>query len=104
MKFKTNACMLVFWLSVALGFAVPSEAQKRQESSLIEFDPPGTISMSTPACAPSCGTFAYANNSEGVVVGTYTDANVVPHGFLRSQDGEFTSFDAPGAGTGTGLD
>jgi hypothetical protein len=30
----------------------------------------------------------------------YLDANFVLHGFLRAKDGDFTTFDAPGAGTG----
>ena len=36
-------------------------------------------------------------------MGFYTDANVVPHGFLRTPDGNIISFDAPGAGLGFGL-
>ena len=39
-----------------------------------------------------------------MIVGGYTDKNVVPHGFLRSPDGHIISFDAPGAGLGKGLD
>ena len=34
-------------------------------------------------------------------MGTYIDVNSVQHGFLRSPDGTFTTFDAPGAGTGS---
>ena len=71
---------------------------------LIEFDPPGTATRSSSACAPFCGTFAYANNDLGDIVGTYTDVHVVPHGFLRTAQGSFISFDAPGAGLGFGLD
>jgi hypothetical protein len=47
---------------------------------------------------------AYANNDFGVIVGSYTDKDVVPHGFLRTPFGEIVSFDAPGAGLGTNLD
>jgi len=36
-------------------------------------------------------------NDFGGVTAGYLDANNVFHGFLRSQDGKFTSFDAPGA-------
>jgi len=32
--------------------------------------------------------------------GYYTDSAFVNHGFLRDQNGSFTTFDAPGAGTG----
>jgi hypothetical protein len=38
------------------------------------------------------------------VIGFYTDANVVPHGFLRTRDGWIISFDAPNAGQGVQLD
>jgi len=53
--------------------------------------------------APFCGTVAYDNNDLGVTVGFYTDTNIVPHGFLRFPNGHITSFDAPGAGLGYGL-
>lgn len=39
-------------------------------------------------------------NQWGAIAGIYSDANSVNHGFLRSPDGHFTTFDAPGAGTG----
>ena len=71
---------------------------------LIEFDAPGAATTVSSACGSYCGTFAYANNDEGTVVGTFTDEYVVPHGFLRSSDGQFVIFDAPGAGLGQGLD
>ena len=35
-----------------------------------------------------------------MIAGQYIDANNVSHGFLRTADGNFTTFDAPGAGTG----
>ena len=37
----------------------------------------------------------------GAIAGIYSDVNSVNHGFLRSPDGKFTTFDAPGAGTGS---
>jgi hypothetical protein len=90
---------------VALGIPIQSSAQEeRQEVSdthqgtLTEFDVPGA----NPAAG--LGTQAFANNDWGVSVGVYTDMNVVPHGFIRALDGKITSFDAPGAGLGEGLD
>ena len=74
-----------------------------QEASLVEFDAPGAASVSSPLCVPYCGTVAYDNNDLGVIVGFYTDPNIVPHGFLRLPNGQITSFDAPGAGLGSGL-
>ncbi|MGB6112321.1 MAG: hypothetical protein WBG35_14440, partial [Acidobacteriaceae bacterium] len=47
----------------------------------------------------SCPGCASGLNQWGAIAGTYTDSNNVYHGFLRSPKGEFTTFDAPGAGT-----
>lgn len=38
-------------------------------------------------------------NDLGEITGYYVDANNVYHGFIRSPEGEFTTFDAPGADT-----
>jgi hypothetical protein len=40
-------------------------------------------------------------NAAGTITGFFVDANYVYHGFLRTRDGEFTIFDAPGTGVGT---
>ena len=74
-----------------------------QEARLVEFNAPGAAKVQSPACAPNCGTVAYDNNDLGEIVGYYTDAKIVPHGFLRFPNGHITSFDAPGAGLGHGL-
>ena len=50
----------------------------------------------------ACFTLPVSLNPKGEVAGFYTDANNVNHGFLRAPDGKVTSFDAPGAGTGSG--
>src|SRR5579863_9986993 len=67
------------------------------EGNLKPFDVPtaGTGSYQGTGC-PGC---ASGLNLWGAVAGTYIDANSVQHGFLRSPDGKFTTFDAPGAGT-----
>jgi hypothetical protein len=39
------------------------------------------------------------NNPVGAVAGWYDDANSVAHGFVRTQGGTITTFDAPGADT-----
>ena len=36
-------------------------------------------------------------NSKEVIVGVYNDANFANHGFLRSRDRTFTTFDPPGS-------
>jgi hypothetical protein len=50
------------------------------------FDPVGSIQ-----------TFPRAINAKGEIVGYYTDANDVGHGFLRDPSGTITSFDPPGS-------
>jgi hypothetical protein len=41
-------------------------------------------------------------NQFGEIAGIYTDKKNVYHGYLRTSDGNFTSFNAPGAGKGAG--
>jgi len=63
------------------------------------FDAPGA------GTAPGQGTEVATVdglNSMGVVVGAYSDAANVYHGFLRASDGSVVEFDVPGAGTGPG--
>jgi len=48
------------------------------------------------------GTAPLCINTAGDVAGTYTDATGARHGFERTADGTITTFDAPGAATGTG--
>jgi hypothetical protein len=72
------------------------------DPKLIEFDAPAAGTVSSPVCAPFCGTTAYANDNLGEIVGYYTDTNIVPHGFLRTRDSHLTTFDVPSAATGPG--
>jgi hypothetical protein len=69
---------------VALAMTAPLPAQNRHAPKLIPFDAPGASTVSSPLCAPECGTIALANNADGAVVGYYTDANIVNHGFVRA--------------------
>ena len=41
------------------------------------------------------GTSAVSINDLGVIAGTYTDANYAVHGFVRTPNGNITTFDAP---------
>jgi uncharacterized membrane protein len=70
------------------------------ESRIITIDAPGA------GKGQYQGTGCFANtdcsvllNNFGVVTGYYLDANNVFYGFVRSPDGKFTSFQAPGADT-----
>ena len=64
----------------------------------------GTFTISTRGTgkAANQGTRAYATNSSGSITGHFTDSNNVAHGYVRSEQGVITVFDAPGAGTGAG--
>lgn len=64
---------------------------QEQKGKFITFDVSGA------STSPFLGTQAFANNNSGAVVGFYTDANLVPHAFLRTAKGTIRSFDAPGA-------
>jgi uncharacterized membrane protein len=72
---------------------------RKAEGKLKTFDVPsaGTGSYQGTGC-PGC---ALGLNHLGAIAGIYSDANSVNHGFVRSPDGKFTTFDAPGAGTGS---
>jgi hypothetical protein len=105
---KQHIRTIVLPLATLGALATPAQAPARDpaldHSQIIVFDAPNAGTASVPECAPFCGTQPLANNDEGAIVGTYTDANVVPHGFLRTPSGDFVSFDAPGAGLGANLD
>jgi probable HAF family extracellular repeat protein len=75
-----------------------------REPRVIEFSVPAAATTASPICGQNCGTIPLDINDEGTVVGYFTDASVVPHGFIRTRDGHLTTFDAPGAGLGPNLD
>lgn len=59
---------------------------------------PTITSFDVPASSGN-GTVPDGITPEGTIVGFYFDGNIVAHGFLRTADGTFTTFDSPGAGT-----
>jgi hypothetical protein len=65
------------------------------------FDAPGAGTGSAIANQLQ-GTIPLAINATGTVTGTYIDSNYSFHGFVRAPSGTVTSFDVPGAITGTG--
>jgi hypothetical protein len=83
-----NTALAVFLALCMLGLSVAAMAQ---EPVFITFDPPGS-QATTPVCL----------NQGGAIVGYYSDAGNVSHGFLRSGDGKFAIIDVPGAGNGSG--
>ena len=88
---KTKIIRNIF-ISVGLLFALtrPLAADKPQPT-IITFDPPGAVA-----------TFSVGINPAGVIAGGYLDANGLLHGYVRAHDGTFTTYEAPGAGTGPG--
>jgi hypothetical protein len=61
------------------------------------FDAPGA------GTGPFQGTYPFSPeviNANGAIAGWTIDSAFVRHGFLRDRNGGFTTFDAPGAGTG----
>lgn len=65
------------------------------EGEFTAFDAPGASS----AAGSFNGTFPTSINKGGTIAGNYVDSNNLNRGFLRSPGGEFTTFDAPGAGS-----
>jgi hypothetical protein len=61
---------------------------------LITFDAPGAGTTA----GVGCGTFPESINDAGAITGHYSEGHSLYHGFVRGPTGEFTAFDAPGAG------
>jgi hypothetical protein len=81
----------------ALGMALAANAG---EPRIIPFDAPGAGTTADSGQGTGCySDCSVLINNFGVITGSYLDANNVFHGFIRSPDGKFTQFDAPGADT-----
>src|SRR3974390_735035 len=67
-------------------------AQKKvARNQATSFDPPGAGTLA------GQGTFPQQNLNSGAIVGYYVDADGMAHGFIRNVDGNYTTFDVPGA-------
>ena len=85
-----------------LSLAAPV-AETVHDARFITFEAPGAGHAS----GQGTGCFAYTDcsviiNNFGEVTGYYLDAHNVFHGFVRSPEGKFTNFQAPGADTAHG--
>jgi len=72
---------------------------RASNGTVTEFDVPAA------ATGPGLGTttaWAQCVNPAGAVTGYYFDQNGAIHGYVRNPDGTIATFDAPGAGTGSG--
>jgi hypothetical protein len=113
-----NIRLVVALVGLAIGLAVPTFAQRadlnaaaaakaragrealthapidsqapKAVGTFITFDAPGAGTGS------SQGTFPSSINPAGAITGYDYDANFLGHGFLRSSNGTFTTFDVPG--------
>ena len=68
---------------------------RSRDGIITEFDAPSA--GSTPGSGE--GTFPMAINADGTIAGFVQDNSELTHGFVRTHDGRFTTFDVPGAGT-----
>jgi hypothetical protein len=68
------------------------------DGTITSFEAPGADT--TPGSGN--GTFGVSLIPNGGIEGVYVDVHGVLHGFVRSSQGTFSTFDAPGAGTGAG--
>lgn len=94
---RTKGCALYS------GFCALVMAVAANAGPIITFDAPGAGTGS----GQGTGCFAFTDcsvllNNFGAVTGYYLDANNVFHGFVRSPEGKFATFDAPGADTTAG--
>jgi hypothetical protein len=69
-----------------------------EEAHIITFDAPGADLKP----GDNNGTYPSGINTEGAITGAYQDKKSVLHGFLRSPEGKFTTFEAPGTNTVAG--
>ena len=96
---KITRALLVGLVGLGLAGTVSAGDKPR----IISFDAPGAGatagSFQGTACFSDCSALI---NNFGTITGTYEDANSVFHGFVRSPEGKFTTFDAPGADTTPG--
>lgn len=65
-----------------------------RDGQIVTFDPP-EVGYPTQAVACGSGTSPADINNRGDIVGVYTDATGVCHGFVRSAQGKFTVIDDP---------
>jgi uncharacterized membrane protein len=82
------------WMSMAvvcLFVALAMKTAQADDHRIITFDAPHS------GTSAGQGTQPLVINWFGTITGNITDSNYGTHGFVRTRDGEFTEFDAPGA-------
>ena len=92
----TRAIATLAVLVGLLGLGISVTANAAEKPRIVTVDFPGAIDT---GCFSDCSVLI---NNFGVIAGTYLDANGVFHGFVRSPEGKFTTFEVPDADTTTG--
>jgi hypothetical protein len=92
---KTGILHFLGAVTLSSAMALPVFAAQRAHPNIITFDAPGADATAN----DFNGTVPTSINSEGVIAGYYISPTNVLHAFLRTPDGKFTSFEAPGADT-----
>jgi len=73
---------------------------RQATGTFAEFDPTG---VGTSASKHLNGTIPLSMDAVGDVTGTYTDASLLRHGFVRTAAGVITTFDPPGAAASSAM-
>lgn len=95
MRSRTLRLRVLETLHVVLCTLFLSSMITAQEAHIVTFDAPGADTNP----GDNNGTYSSGINVWGAITGSYQDTNNAFHGFLRSPDGKFTTFEAPGADT-----
>ena len=74
---------------------------RTSHGTIAEFDAPGAGTGTYQGTNACWFTVCWGGiNPVGTITGFYVDQNYVYHGYVRTREGEFTTFDVPGAGKG----
>lgn len=72
------------------------------DGTITTLDAPGAGKGTSPSTGDPLGTKLVGVNDNGVIIGTYIDANEAVHGFMVSASGAITTLNAPGGQDGIG--
>lgn len=87
-------------VSLAVFSATASLAGDDSSGKILAFEVPGAGTAQ--GQGTGCFGCTFAINQWGTIAGSYVDANNVYHGFVRSAEGQFATFEAPDADTTAG--
>ncbi len=94
--------ILTLWAAITLlaGLTITCKVDAQSRGAkIITFEAPGAGNSAGAYQGTGCFGCTFGINQWGAVAGTYLDTNNVYHGFIRTPDGKFKTFQAPGADT-----